>query len=422
MALPALPAVASGSQSAPPARTIALACPAERVTGAEFADAVGSVHRDSIRCLAWYGIAKGTADGTYAGDRAVTRAQLATFLVRVLEQAGVAVPAAAPDAFVDDEGNPHEASLDALAALGVVKGGAAGQVDPDDAVRRDQMASLLVRILELVEDDDLADAVEDYFDDDEDNVHRGAINALAGLGIAAGRGAGMFDPASEVRREQLATFLMRLVDRLVAQQRIHVPFTLRLSAEEVTPGQVVTGELLGDGIDSVALSGCGVDGPVVDEDTETAGVQFSFTVPAAFPVEGGSDEITDAPGATEAADSGEDDISDAPQATEGGDGGEAGGEEAEDDDDLEVVVTTVDGRTVTLDADLELADVEDGTDEDGTDEDDESEGDGSEGDESEGDGSEGDGSEGDGSDADESDSDESDADEADTDESDSDTV
>lgn len=385
--LPALPAYGNGPDghgrpTAPPTRALELACPADRVTGEDYTDLAASAHGDSIRCLSWYGITQGGADGSFGADRAVTRAQMATFLVRVLTEAGVELPADLPDAFSDDDANPHEASLDALAALDVVNGSGDGTVKPDAAVRRDQMASFLVAALEAIEQQELADAVTDYFEDDNENVHRGAINALAGLGIAAGRAQGVFDPSNEVKRDQMATFLMRLIDRLVEQGDVDVPASLRLSAEQVSPGDVVKAEVLGDGIASVSLVGCGlVVGPadpapaepaptapaptdqppvaasagepvaVTDEDAETPGVQFTLTVPAAWPSDEPAPQTEVAP-------------------AEEGSGEEGSGEEAEEECEFVVTVTFEDGSTQDLEGELKFADAEEGT-EDGEDSEDE---------------------------------------------------
>ncbi len=229
---------------------------AEYAVGTEFADALGTVHGDAITCLSWYGIAQ----GTYGAGRAVTRAQLATFLVRVLDEADIELPASPDDAFSDDDGNAHEQNLNALAALAVFTGAGDGTVSPDEPVSRDQMASLLVRIVELIDDEQIADTLEDYFDDDHDSVHNDAIHALAGLGLAAGKAPGVFDPTSDVLREQMATFLIRLVDRLVAEGDVPVPAGLRLSAEEVSPGDVVQGVVIGENIAQVELVGCTFDG------------------------------------------------------------------------------------------------------------------------------------------------------------------
>lgn len=369
--LPALPAAAD--DAAPPStRSVAIACPAERVTGTEFADAVGNVHEDAITCLNWYGIAQGTADGTYGAGVAVTRAQLATFLVRVLDEAGIELPEGEEDAFSDDDGNAHESNLNALAALGILNGAGDGTVSPNEPVHRDQMAALLVRIVELIDDEQIAESLEDYFDDDDDSVHNDAINALAGLGLAAGKADGVFDPTADVLREQMATFLMRLVDRLVAEGDVRLPAGLRLSAEEVSPGDVVQGVVIGENIAQVELVGCTFDGIVTDSDAAAEGVQFSLTVPASFPAEtedGSTDDETTSDETT-SEETTEDETS-----TDVAAGTADGSEPAEGSDECEfsVVVTFDDGSVQVLEAELELADAEDGT-EDGESTDDDNDG------------------------------------------------
>jgi hypothetical protein len=77
------------------------------------------------------------------------------------------LPADPGDAFSDDDGNMQEQNLNALAALGVFNGAGDGTVSPNEPVQRDQMASLLVRIVGLIHDEQIAEAVEDYFEDDD---------------------------------------------------------------------------------------------------------------------------------------------------------------------------------------------------------------------------------------------------------------
>jgi len=52
-----------------------------------------------------------------------------------------------PDAFPDDDGNPHEAAINGLAAEGIVTGTQDGTYVPAASVRRDSMASFLAREL-----------------------------------------------------------------------------------------------------------------------------------------------------------------------------------------------------------------------------------------------------------------------------------
>jgi hypothetical protein len=57
-----------------------------------------------------------------------------------------------PDAFTDDDGNDNEAAIDALAQADVVQGIGGGLYDPEGSVTRGQMASLLVRYIQVLAD------------------------------------------------------------------------------------------------------------------------------------------------------------------------------------------------------------------------------------------------------------------------------
>lgn len=312
------------------ARDLAVACPAGDVADSRFTDTAGSAHAAAIDCLRWYGIGRGTSDATYGEQGGVTRAQAATFLLRVLRQAGVELPATAPDAFGDDEGSPHEASIDLLAELGVVTG-SDGRFSPDRVVGREQMASLLVRVAELVREAELADD-GDHFGDDDGSVHREAIDKLATAGVVSGRAAGQFDPAGSVTRGQMASFLMRLVDLLVEEGEVRRPASLDWPDGEWLPGDVITATVRGEGITSVSVSGCGlVPGEVADLDEATPGLQFEVTVPATMP----ADE----------------------------DG------EVEDECEVAVEVTFDDGRTQVLEGEIELVEADDSEDSDDADDD-----------------------------------------------------
>lgn len=56
----------------------------------------------------------------------------------------------------------------------------------------------------------------DYFGDDGGTVHEGGTNEAAMLGFAGGRADGSYDPAGVVRRDAMASFLARVLDRLVS--------------------------------------------------------------------------------------------------------------------------------------------------------------------------------------------------------------
>ena len=77
-------------------------------------------------------------------ERTVTRAQMASFIARMIDTTGGTLPAAT-DRFPDDNGNPHEANINRLAAASIVTGRSDGSYGPDQPVTRAQMAVFLMK-------------------------------------------------------------------------------------------------------------------------------------------------------------------------------------------------------------------------------------------------------------------------------------
>lgn len=201
------------SPATPLVRDLAAACPQTRVPEDGFADLPpGGVHESSVDCLAWWGITRPV--GGYAPAGQVTRGQMASFLRRVVEQSGGRLPDG-PDAFRDDAGNTHEAAINALAQAGLVGGFGDGSYRPQVPVSREQMATFLVRVAEHRSGGPLTEAA-DYFRDDASSAHQGSINKAAAAGVAGGTAEERYSPVPSVRRDQMGTFLVRLLDLLVS--------------------------------------------------------------------------------------------------------------------------------------------------------------------------------------------------------------
>lgn len=142
---------------------------------------------------------------------------MATFLVRLIEGAGVTL-SPGPDAFSDDNGTTHEANINKLAAAGITSGKSPGVYDPGGFVTRAQMATFLVRTYEYVAERSVSlSGVADKFTDDNGSTHESNINKVALLGITQGKTATTYDPSSNVTREQMASLLARTLSRLVAE-------------------------------------------------------------------------------------------------------------------------------------------------------------------------------------------------------------
>jgi hypothetical protein len=112
-----------------------------------FLDDDESPFEAEIDALAVAGIAGGCGNGLFCPDRDVTRAEMASFLVRAFIGEGEFDPP--PDAFTDDEGSVHAADIDRLASTGITRGCGEGLFCPDDPVTRAEMASFLTRAMGL---------------------------------------------------------------------------------------------------------------------------------------------------------------------------------------------------------------------------------------------------------------------------------
>ncbi len=115
---------------------VAISIPAGAADGV-FTDDDTSVHETDIDAIAFAGITFGCnppANDRFCPERSISRAEMATFLVRALHVEGVEIPEAVPDAFDDDDASVHETAIDILAALGIAKGcgaaGAGGSANP----------------------------------------------------------------------------------------------------------------------------------------------------------------------------------------------------------------------------------------------------------------------------------------------------
>jgi hypothetical protein len=179
-----------------------------------FGDVGGdNVHAASVACLAELGVTTGATADSYDPSAPVSRAQMAGFLARVVETVGGTLPAAPPDAFGDDDGTTHELAINQLAAAGIVTGtDTPGVFDPSGTVSRAQMAAFLVRTWEFVTGE-TAPAGTDAFADDDGLALEPAINSGAALGLYVGTDSG-FGPTELVRRDQMATFVVRLLNAL----------------------------------------------------------------------------------------------------------------------------------------------------------------------------------------------------------------
>ena len=197
-------------------------CPEDRVPTGTFEDVLsGSVHATAIECIVLHQVTEGVGDDRYDPASTVTRGQMATFLARVVEASDAELPEGSPR-FVDTEGSVHEPAIERLAEAGIAQGRTTTEFAPLDEVTRAQMATFLRRTYEYIAQEELDDGVS-YFDDIAGDVHEDNINAVAGAGFASGVAERTYAPSRDVTREQMASFLARMIDRLVRDEVLAVP-------------------------------------------------------------------------------------------------------------------------------------------------------------------------------------------------------
>jgi parallel beta-helix repeat protein len=176
--------------------------------GGTFVDDDGNIHEGYIEAIAEANISRGCnppVNDRFCPDNAVTRGQMAAFLVRTL---GLTSDGGR-DWFDDDNGTTFESDINKLAASGITKGCNPPENSlfcPDRTVSRGAMAAFLARAFNL------SGGGGDRFVDDNGSIFESDIEAIAAAGITVGCNPPMntkFCPDDAVRRDVMATFLAR---------------------------------------------------------------------------------------------------------------------------------------------------------------------------------------------------------------------
>lgn len=116
--------------------------------------------------------------------------------------------AAVAERFVDDNGNIHEAAIEAIASVGVTTGcnATTDRYCPKSGVSRAEMAAFLLR---AIGDASPPSSSGTFRDVPAGQWYTGYVERLAELGISVGYGDGTFRPHAAVTRAEMAVFLTR---------------------------------------------------------------------------------------------------------------------------------------------------------------------------------------------------------------------
>ena len=209
------------------------ACVGDAAGDRMFSDvSAGHVFRDAINCVAYYGITRGTGDGsTYSPDQDVTRAQMAVFIARAAEVASVDFGPVRDAGFddIDDAWAEAQDAINRLASKGMIASG--GAFRPGDAITRAEMATFLIGLLVEAAPDvtrDSSGAIllgvagsRSVADDRFPDASGAEIAAIYELGVTRGASAAdvqddteppldfNYEPDGTVDRGQMAAFITR---------------------------------------------------------------------------------------------------------------------------------------------------------------------------------------------------------------------
>lgn len=158
---------------------------------------------DAINSMAAKGIIVGIGDGLFGFGDDVTRAQVATFMVKAkgIEPGSTKTP------FTDvPESSIYAKFIAAAEANKIMAGLGDNKFGPDEKLTRAQMAQLLVNAYGFKADENNKKSFNDI-DGLPWATAKSSIETLASLGIVAGEGEGKFNPNGVVTREQAAQFI-----------------------------------------------------------------------------------------------------------------------------------------------------------------------------------------------------------------------
>lgn len=208
--------VLTSSASTWSAAEVVDACPDLLVDDAGYADVGdGNVHADAIDCLDLWGIVEGLDEDTFGPSAGVTRGQLASILARAMDDAGAVLPAQPGSGFSDVPADGvHADAIRQLADLDVIEGFSDGTFRPSVTVSRGQVAALVVRAYEELTGETLSSG-GDTFTDDDGGVFETAIETAADAGFVIGTTTTTYEPTRDVRRDEVATIVARVLEPLV---------------------------------------------------------------------------------------------------------------------------------------------------------------------------------------------------------------
>ncbi|MFK7696956.1 S-layer homology domain-containing protein [Paenibacillus sp. HJGM_3] len=167
-----------------------------------------------VEVTAAKGLIEGRADGVFAPNEQVTRAEFAKMIVKAFGLEDATAKESFKDVNDSDWFSPYVA---AAAKAGIINGRSADEFAPNAPISRVELATMAARALKLAKnykDADVATALKDFKDASSiaDSLKSGVALA-ASKGIIIGESEGQFNPNGVSTRAQAAVVLYRLINK-----------------------------------------------------------------------------------------------------------------------------------------------------------------------------------------------------------------
>jgi uncharacterized protein YkwD len=181
------------------------ASPANGVAG--FGDVTGGqFYAASVQWMVDNDLTTGTSPGCFSPDRTVSRAEVATFLHRYVDE-----PAGGSEPFVDvADGAYYRDAVAWLARAGITNGTSATTFAPDRSVTRGELATFLHRFAGSPPPVAGYGGGSFFADVQPGSFFTVPVQWMVGAGITTGTSPTTFEPYRYVTRAEAATFLYRL--------------------------------------------------------------------------------------------------------------------------------------------------------------------------------------------------------------------
>ena len=174
---------------------------------ARFTDDDGNVHEKNIEIIAELGITVGCGENLYCPSRPVTRGEMATFLIRALGEAPDDAPTESRFSDVPT-GSWYLKFVERFAELGIVSADPDGNCRPNDPLTRLEMAVWMARAFDFIEEVTpqgvFTDVPADVW---YAGAVEGLLAVDVTKGCSADPLA--YCPHDPVRRDQMASFIIR---------------------------------------------------------------------------------------------------------------------------------------------------------------------------------------------------------------------